>query len=93
MLTLEQFAELSAIISAMADVYLVGRDTYSVFLRAAAQRPTTSITARCYNKYIPPIAIAKSKQSRSGSSAVGIGSLQREPASLVVNAFAAYYRT
>jgi hypothetical protein len=32
MLTLEQFASLAAIISAMADVYTVGRDQFSAFL-------------------------------------------------------------
>lgn len=32
MLSLEQFSELAAIISAMADVYLIGRDTFSAYL-------------------------------------------------------------
>jgi hypothetical protein len=39
MLTLEQFAELSAIVSAMADVYLVGRDTYAVFFARRRAAP------------------------------------------------------
>jgi hypothetical protein len=36
---LEQFAELSAIVSAMADTYLVGRDTYAAFFARRRAAP------------------------------------------------------
>jgi hypothetical protein len=39
MLPLEQFAELSAIVSAMADVYLVGRDTFATFFARRRAAP------------------------------------------------------
>jgi hypothetical protein len=39
MLSLEEFAQLAAIISAMADVYTVGRDTFSAFLSRRESSP------------------------------------------------------
>jgi hypothetical protein len=39
MLSLTQFAELAAIISAMADVYSVGRDTFADFLKIRREAP------------------------------------------------------
>jgi hypothetical protein len=39
MLSLEQFAYLAAIISAMADVYTVGRDTFSDYFAARQRAP------------------------------------------------------
>lgn len=39
MLTLDQFAALAAIISAMADVYTVGRDTFSDYLERRRSAP------------------------------------------------------